>query len=122
MKKLTGIVVSLISFVIGDFDLILKILLCVMICDYITGIMSAIYNKKLSSRIGFNGILKKLCILSIICLSNLAGQVVGIEEVRYIAISFYMGNEAISILENAGKMGVPFPKKLLEILQQLETK
>lgn len=122
MRKLTGIVVSLISFVIGDFDLMLKILLCVMICDYITGIMSAIYNKKLSSKTGFNGILKKLCILSVICLSNLAGQAVGFDEIRFIAISFYIGNEAVSILENAGKMGVPFPKKLLEILQQLETK
>ena len=117
-----GIVVSLIAFAIGDFDLMLKILLCVVACDYITGIMSAIYNKKLSSRIGFNGILKKLCILSIICLSNLAGEAVGIGEIRFIAISFYIGNEAISILENAGEMGVPFPQKLLEILQQLENK
>ncbi|MBO5099175.1 MAG: phage holin family protein [Clostridia bacterium] len=122
MRKLMGIVVSLIAFAIGDFDLMLKILLCVVACDYITGIMSAIYNKKLSSRIGFNGILKKLCILSIICLSNLAGEAVGIGEIRFIAISFYIGNEAISILENAGEMGVPFPQKLLEILQQLENK
>ncbi len=122
MKKLTGIVVSLISFAIGDFDLMLKILLCVMVCDYVTGIMSAVYNKELSSKTGFNGILKKLCIISVICLSNLAGQAVGIDEIRIIALSFYIGNEAISILENAGKMGVPFPKKLLEILEQLEGK
>ena len=122
MKKLTGIVVSIISFAIGDFDLMLKILLCVMVCDYVTGIMSAVYNKELSSKTGFNGILKKLCILSIICLSNLAGQVAGIDEIRIIALSFYIGNEAISILGNAGKMGVPFPQKLLEILKQLEGK
>lgn len=122
MKKITGIVVSIISFAIGDFDLMLKILLCVMVCDYVTGIMSAVYNKELSSKTGFNGILKKLCIISVICLSNLAGQAVGIDEIRIIALSFYIGNEAISILENAGKMGVPFPKKLLEILEQLEGK
>ena len=120
MKKLAGLVTSLISFTIGDFDVILKILLCVMVTDYITGIMGAVYSKKLSSRAGFNGILKKLCILSVICLSNMAGQFVGADEIRVIAISFYIGNEAISILENAGKMGVPFPKKLLEILEQLE--
>lgn len=120
MKRIAGVIISLISFTIGDFDLMLKILLCVMITDYITGIMSAVYNKKLSSKAGFNGILKKLCILSVICLSNMAGRFVGAEEIRFIAISFYIGNEAISILENAGKMGVPFPQKLLDILEQLE--
>ena len=80
MRKLTGIAITIFSFIIGNFDLMLKILLCVMIIDYMTGIMGAVYSKKLSSKTGFNGILKKLSILSIICLSNLAGQVVGLEE------------------------------------------
>ena len=100
----------------------LKIMLCVMVVDYLTGVMSAIYNKKLSSKTGFNGILKKMCILSMICLSNLAGQVVGVDELRYIAISFYMANEAVSILENACSMGIAVPEKLKEVLKQLEKK
>ena len=120
MRKITGVIISALSFLIGDLDIMLKMLVCVMIVDYITGVFSAIYNKNLSSKIGFNGILKKLSILSIICVSNLAGKAVGIEELRCIAISFYMANEAISILENAGEMGIPFPEKLKEVLKQLE--
>ncbi len=122
MKRMTGIIISLVSFFMGDLDVMLKILICVMIVDYITGVLSAVYNKKLSSKAGFNGILKKLCILSVICLSNFAGQVVGVEELRHIAISFYMANEAISILENACEMGIAFPEKLKEVLKQLENK
>ena len=122
MKKIVGVIISVLSFFIGDIDLMLKMLVCVMIVDYITGVFNAIYNKNLSSRIGFKGILKKLCILSVICLSNLAGKAVGIAELRCIAISFYMANEAISILENAGEMGIPFPDKLKDVLKQLGKK
>ena len=122
MKKITGLIISVASFFIGDLDLMLKILICVMIVDYITGVICAIYNKKLSSKTGFNGILKKLCILSVICLSNFAGQVVGVEELRHIAISFYMANESISILENACRMGIAIPEKLKDVLEQLEKK
>lgn len=122
MKKITGVIISALSFFIGDLDLMLKILICVMIVDYITGVICAIYNKNLSSKTGFHGILKKLCILSVICLSNFAGQVVGVEELRHIAISFYMANEAISILENACRMGIAIPEKLKDVLKQLEKK
>ena len=122
MKKITGVIISVLSFFIGNLDLMLKILICVMIMDYITGVICAIYNKELSSKTGFNGILKKLCILSVICLSNFAGQVVGVEELRHIAISFYMANEAISILENACRMGIAIPEKLKDVLKQLEKK
>lgn len=122
MKRLMGIIISVVSFLVGDIDLLLKVLICIMITDYITGIWSAIYNNRLSSKTGFKGILKKLCILSIICLSNLAGTVVGVAELRTVAISFYISNEAVSILENAAELGVPLPKKLKEMLKQLNDK
>ena len=122
MRKITGVVISFVSFLIGRFDLMLKVLLTVMVIDYLTGVACGIVNKNLSSKAGFYGIIKKLSILSVICLSHLAGEVVGVSELRTIAISFYIGNEAISILENSAKMGIPFPEKIKSVLKQLEKK
>lgn len=113
---------ALLTYLFGGFDMILSVLLVFVVIDYITGVIGALVNHNLSSEIGFKGIAKKFLILSVVAVAHLAGQATGIEEIRSFVIGFYIANEGISILENAGKLGVPLPKKLIDVLEQLKTK
>lgn len=118
---LTGVGTS-IGYFLGGFDIMLITLLIFMVIDYITGIMCAVINKTLSSEIGFRGIFKKLLIILLVGLVNLLGKSINIEGLRYIAISFYIANEGLSIIENASIIGVPIPEKIKDILEQLKSK
>ena len=120
IKYISGGIFALLTYLFGGFDLMLSILVSLIIIDYITGILSAICNEKLSSSVGYKGIFKKVGILIIIALAHLTGQSMGIEWVRSAIIGFYIANEGISILENIGNMGVPLPQKLLSLLTQLK--
>ena len=92
-----------------------------MITDYITGVMCAIVDKKLSSEVGFRGIFKKVLIFSLVAIGNIVDQsVIGEGSViRTAVIFFYLSNEGVSILENAAHIGLPVPQKLKEVLEQL---
>jgi toxin secretion/phage lysis holin len=92
-----------------------------MALDYITGVMSAIYNKKLNSKIGYKGIIKKASYLLIIALSVILDRLLGqTGSVRTLVIYFFVANDGISILENVAEMNIPLPKKLKELLEQLK--
>ena len=108
----------LVSF-LGGLDKLLYALLILIVLDYITGILKAIYNKKLSSEIGFKGIIKKALIVIIVGVSVLLEQSFGIPAIREIVIMFFAINEAISLSENAIQMGLPLPDKFKEVLLQL---
>lgn len=100
-------------------------LLVAVILDYISGLISAIINKTLSSSVGFKGIAKKVLIFLIVGIANLIDvYVLGGESavLRTSVIFFYMANEGISILENAGECGLPIPTKLKNLLAQLKDK
>lgn len=120
IKTILTFLVSTIGYFLGGFDTMMTTLLVFMGIDYISGVAVAIKNKKLCSKIGFNGILRKLVILLLVGACNLLGIAIGIEELRYIAIAFYLANEGLSIIENASKLGIPIPEKLKEILSQLK--
>lgn len=96
--------------------------LCVlMVIDYVTGMLAAYINPgmKLDSRKGFRGIAKKIMILLLVSLAHFVDQVTGQAVVQIIAIWFFLGNEGLSILENAANAGLPVPQKLRETLEQL---
>ena len=98
-------------------------LLIVMVLDYITGILSAFYNKELSSKVGFKGILKKVFYLVIIALSVRIDRLLGQDNlIRTFVIYYFVANDGLSILENAGELGIKLPKKLYEALDQLKDK
>lgn len=120
IKVISAIICSVVTFFLGGFDAVLKILLCMMLLDYVTGVMCAIKLGTLSSETGFSGLLKKLGMILIVALSHLTGEISGVPEVRSLVIGFYIANEGISILENAGRLGVPMPKKLVDVLMQLK--
>ena len=109
---------------LGPFNGLLIALVCFIVADYITGVASAIINKKMSSAVGFKGILRKVLILCIVGVANLLDVYVlkSGEMLRAMVIFFYIANEGLSILENVGECGLPIPKKIKEILAQLRDK
>ena len=109
------------GYFMGGMDGMLKALIIMMVLDYITGIMRAIMDKKLSSAVGFKGICKKVLILILVGIANIVDiNVVGTgSALRGVVICFYMSNEGLSILENASYLGLPVPEKLKDILAQL---
>ncbi len=109
---------------VGGVDGILYTLIIFIIIDYITGFMCAVVEKRLSSEVGFRGIFKKVAILMIVGVANMIDVHVLTQGavVRTAVIFFYLSNEGISIIENAGILGLPIPKKLRDILEQLKEK
>lgn len=109
------------GWVFGSLDSLFYALIAFMTIDYITGRLLAIYEKKVSSDIGFKGICKKGLIFALVALGNVIDQyIIGSgSSIRTMLIMFYVSNEGISILENAAKMGIPFPQRLKDILQQI---
>ena len=89
--------------------------------DYVTGVMCAISDKKLSSEVGFKGICRKVLIFLLVGIANILDvQVIGTGSVlRTAVIFFYLSNEGVSLLENAAHLGLPVPEKMKEILEQL---
>lgn len=106
---------------VGGFDGFIYALLVFMVVDYITGVMCAIADKKLSSEIGFKGISKKVLIFIMVGIGHITDvYLIGNGDVMRIAvIFFYCSNEGVSMLENAGHLGLPIPQKLKDILEQL---
>ncbi len=102
-----------IDFIIGGCDILFKTLLVFIIIDYITGILRAIYTKKLSSKIGAKGIIKKVGYIFIVILAALLDKLLNSTgNIRNIVIYMFIANEGISILENWTSMGIKIPKIL----------
>jgi len=106
---------------LGGADGFLYALIAFVVIDYITGVMCAIVDKKLSSEVGFKGIFKKVLIFILVGVGNIIDvQVLGQAGVlRTAVIFFYLSNEGVSLLENAGHLGLPIPAKLKAVLEQL---
>lgn len=112
------------GYFLGGFDGFLYALVAFVVIDYVTGVMVAILEKKLSSGIGFRGIFKKVLIFSLVAIGHIIDErLIGDGSViRTAVIFFYISNEGISIIENANKIGLPIPEKLKDILVQLHDK
>ena len=117
IKTILTAIITWIGWLIGGYDTMMIALLLFMIIDYLSGVMCAVINKKLSSKIG---LFKKIMIILLVGITNLLGQATGIDGLRYIVISFYLANEGISIIENASILGLPVPKKVKDVLEQLK--
>ena len=112
------------GYFLGGMDGLLIALLVLMVLDYISGIMCAIVDKNLDSRIGFRGICKKVLTLMLVGVANIVDiHIVGTgSALRGAVICFYLSNEALSLFENAAHLGLPVPDKLREILSQLHNR
>lgn len=109
------------GYFLGGCDGLILALIAFVIIDYITGVMCAIADEKLSSSVGFKGICRKVLIFLLVGIANILDvQVIGTGSVlRTAIIFFYISNEGISLLENAGYLGLPIPEKIKTVLEQL---
>ena len=106
---------------LGGCDGLLYALVLFVVVDYITGVMCAANDHKLSSEVGFRGICRKVLIFLLVGIGHvLDTQIIGTGSVlRTAVIFFYLSNEGVSLLENAGHLGLPIPEKLKVVLEQL---
>lgn len=106
---------------LGGFDGFLYALVAFVVMDYVTGVMLAILEKRLSSTVGAKGIFKKVLIFTLVAIGHIIdSRIIGDGSIiRTAVIFFYLSNEGISILENASRIGLPIPQKLKDILEQL---
>ena len=121
MEWVFAIIGGFLGWFLGGFDGFLYALIAFVVLDYWTGILAAGVHKKLSSKIGFNGIAKKVCIFVLVGLANVIDMhIIGNgSALRTAVIFFYLANEGISVLENSAVIGLPVPEKLKEMLLQL---
>jgi toxin secretion/phage lysis holin len=113
---------------LGGWDASLILLVGMMAADYLTGVLVALLWKspksesgKLSSKAGFKGICKKVAILFAVWIGTLLDAATGAKYIRTAIVLFYIGNEGLSLIENLGLMGVPYPpamKKALEAMRE----
>ena len=109
------------GYFIGGCDGLLIALVVFVAVDYVTGVMCAISDKKLSSEVGFKGICRKVLIFLLVGIANiLDAQVIGTGSVLRTAVIFFsLSNEGVSLLENAAHLGLPVPEKIKTVLEQL---
>jgi toxin secretion/phage lysis holin len=109
------------GYFLGGCDGLLYTLLAFVVLDYITGIMCAVADHKLSSAVGFKGIFRKILIFALVGVGHLLDvQVLGaVGVLRTAVIFFYLSNEGVSLIENAAHLGLPIPAKLKAVLEQL---
>ena len=99
IKLAAGVITGLLSYLFGGLDMLFTALLVCIAVDYITGVLAALYEKRLNSEVGFRGILKKVVILLIVVLAHMIENAAGITGIRDIVIGFYIANEGISVLD-----------------------
>ena len=109
------------GYFLGGMDGLMIALIIFMALDYITGLMCAVIDKKLSSAVGFRGICKKVLILMLVGVAHIVDlHVVGTgDALRSAVVCFYLSNESVSMLENDAHLGLPIPEKLKSVLAQL---
>lgn len=114
-----GCVGGVITYYLGGWDMMLKTIVFLAITDYGLGVIKGVYLKKLSSEIGFKGLLKKIVMFIMIGVAYAIQTFMGDSiPLREVVIMFYVSNEGISILENAA-IFIPIPDKLRSVLLQL---
>lgn len=123
IKGYLSLVFTSLIYLLGGLDIALKCLIIIMILDYITGIVSGAINKKLDSKIGWNGILKKFMYLVIVAVCVVIDTITGQDGViRNLIIYYLVANDGLSIVENMAEMNIPLPKKIIDVLNQLKDK
>ena len=122
IKAISAAVGGVVGFLFGQLNGLFWAVIALMAIDYVTGVIVAVLDKKLSSEVGFRGLVKKLFILVLIAVGHiLDAYIIGQGAAVMTAVMlFFAANEGISILENAAALGLPVPKKLREVLDQLK--
>jgi toxin secretion/phage lysis holin len=122
-KTGAAVIGAIVGFLFGGWSEALILLLSLVGIDYLTGFLASAVEGKLSSRVGFRGIPKKIMIFVMVAVGHLVDTTIGTNHMfRDAAICFYCANELVSILENAGRMGLPVPERLRQTIDILRGK
>ncbi|MBS6323244.1 MAG: phage holin family protein [Clostridium sp.] len=115
---------GIVTYIWGPWDALIIALVAMVVIDYITGVIKAAVQGKLSSLVGFKGLLKKVAIFLLVAVGVMVDRVIPAtnEAVRSAVIFFYIANEGLSILENAGELGLPLPAALKKSLEKMQDK
>ncbi len=122
IDSIAGAVGAVLGFMYGEVTGLFWALIAFMALDYITGVIVAVIEKRLSSEVGFKGLAKKFLILVFVAVGHIADTYIlgGTPAAMSAVMLFYIANEGISIIENAAALGLPVPKKLKDIMAQLK--
>ncbi|MDA2623259.1 phage holin family protein [Bacillus cereus] len=108
------------GYFLGGWDTTLKVLIIMAAIDYLTGVCAAGYNGELKSKVGFKGIAKKVVLFLLVGVATQLDTALGSNSaIREATIFFFIGNELLSLLENAGRMGIPLPQALTNAIEIL---
>ncbi|EKZ4054112.1 holin family protein [Listeria monocytogenes] len=111
------------GYLFGEVDLLVKVLVCFIVADYISGLLASGYLGELSSKMGFKGIAKKIAILILVAIAHQIDLILGTHNTtRDAVIFFYLANELISILENFVRMGMKVPEVLKNLILIFDSK
>jgi toxin secretion/phage lysis holin len=121
LQLIFAVIGGYIGYFLGGWDGFLYALIAFVAIDYLTGVMVAVLEKRLSSEVGARGIFKKVLIFALVAVAHIvdAEFIKAGSAIRTAVIFFYLSNEGISILENTAKIGLPIPEKLKMVLEQL---
>ena len=124
IDSIAGAVGAVRGFMYGEVNGLFWALIAFMALDYITGVIVAVIEKRLSSEVGFRGLAKKFLILVFVAVGHIADTYIlgGTPAAMSAVMLFYIANEGISIIENAAALGLPVPKKLTNIMEQIKNK
>jgi toxin secretion/phage lysis holin len=122
-KTVTTGIGAFVGYIFGEWSVLLQILLAFVIIDYVSGLLASGVEGKLSSKVGFKGIAKKIMIFVLVAVGHLVDKAIGDGSmVQNAIIFFYLGNELLSILENAGRTGLPVPEQVKNAVEILKGK
>ncbi len=124
IDSIAGAVGAVLGFMYGEVNGLFWALIAFMALDYITGVIVAVIEKRLSSEVGFRGLAKKFLILVFVAVGHIADTYIlgGTPAAMSAVMLFYIANEGISIIENAAALGLPVPKKFTNIMEQIKNK
>lgn len=117
-----GVAGMVLTYIFGSLDTLLIVLVCVMVLDYISGMLASWIMKEWNSEKGYKGLLKKVLILLIVMLGVLLDRALAHDSwlFRNMVLMFFIANESLSILENSANCGLPIPQKLIDALEQVK--
>ena len=122
-KTSAAAVGAVVGYLFGGWSELLGILLAFVILDYVTGVLAASREGTLRSAVGFKRIPKKVMIFVLVAVGHLIDRAVGTNGLfRDATIFFYLANELLSIVENAGRMGLPVPEQIQQAVEVLKGK
>ena len=124
IDSIAGAVGAVLGFMYGEVNGLFWALIAFMALDYITGVIVAVIEKRLSSEVGFRGLAMKFLILVFVAVGHISDTYIlgGTPAAMSAVMLFYIANEGISIIENAAALGLPVPKKLTSIMEQIKNK